>query len=629
MRNKFSFSLIALFYLLSLNYSLAQDKKIGDERDGSRSKPIHVIKLLDENNNIILPDDNPQFPFSTKYTCGDCHSYEIISKGYHFNSPAAKSSFDRNGEPWIYLDLKSLTVLPLSYRGWGGTFSPEKVKISPFDFLKLFGTHYTGGRISEDESLEKPENYFRWEISGKLPVNCLICHDAGERFNSAEYSANILKQNFRWAAAAGTDFSVVKGSAKEMPDNFDQYNSNTFADVDLRVFSPPSVSYTKPAFNGNKVFFDIKRRIPNDRCYYCHSSANADRKENKILAADEDVHLKKGLLCVDCHTNGINHEITRGFKNDAKIKNDPSVISYTCEGCHLKRENANGKLGAPAPQHLGLPSLHLEKLSCTACHSGLIPSEKSGLVKTSRAHKLGLPGINKSANLLPHIQMPVYVKNEEGKIEPRKLLWASYWAELKDDKIAPLPVGEFSDSLSVLLKTDSLKTADGLQSVNDTLLTKALRFMNKNSAKGRKIIFVSGQNYFELSEKSELNIKSNADIKPYSWALAHDVRPAAQALGAKGCNDCHSWNSNFFFGTVSIETPYSAKAGSLKMNSFEELGTVYYKLLSLSFFFRPLLKGIIIFSLLVILLTVLVFVGKGILALAKHSPADSENNLWE
>ncbi|MFA7229334.1 MAG: hypothetical protein WC061_09890, partial [Melioribacteraceae bacterium] len=570
----------------------AQEKKLGDERDGSRSKPIHQIKLLDENNKIILEEDNPQSPFSAKYTCGDCHSYDIIKNGYHFNKPLGKSSFDRNGEPWIYVDLKKLTVLPVSYRGWNGTFSPEKLNISPFQFLKLFGTHFTGGTISEDESLEKPENFFRWEISGKLPVNCLLCHDASEKFNSAEYSLNILRQNFKWAAAAGSDIAVVTGSAKEMPDNFDIYNRNTFADVDLRTYSPPNIIYNKSVFNSNKVFFNIKRQVPNDRCYYCHSSVNVSKRENKFIQSAEDVHLKSGMICVDCHTNGLNHDMIRGFENESMMKNDPARSSFTCEGCHLGNEKESvptgGRLGAPVPKHLGLPAVHLDKLACTTCHSGIWPDGNTNYVKTSRAHKLGVPGINKSANLFPHIQAPLFVRNEMGKIEPHRLLWPSYWAKLKNNEIKPIPVNDFSDSLSVILRTDSLKTYDIYPAIGKPELIRALTFLKPMAGKNEKIIFVTGENYIELRDNAELKVSNHPYIKPYTWAIAHDVRPASQSLGSKSCQDCHSWNSDFFFGDAAIETPYSPVNSRMSSSSLAETGALYHKLFSLSFFFRSI-----------------------------------------
>jgi hypothetical protein len=156
-----------------------------------------------------------------------------------------------------------------------------------------------------------------------------------------------------------------------------------------------------------------------------------------------------------------------------------------------------------------------------------------------------------------------------------------------------------------------------------------LKYLNSKAGKNQKIVFVSGENYFELAGGSELNISDHPDIKPYTWAFAHDVRPASQSLGSKSCQDCHSWNSNFFFGKVAVETPFSPLNSDIRMTSFEELGTVYYKLLSLSFFFRPLLKLVIIISLFLISLVVFVFIGKGISAVAKHSSFNSQNHLQE
>ena len=44
------------------------------------------IFLRDENGNIIDPVSgvNVDVPYSPKQTCGECHDYEKITKGYHF-----------------------------------------------------------------------------------------------------------------------------------------------------------------------------------------------------------------------------------------------------------------------------------------------------------------------------------------------------------------------------------------------------------------------------------------------------------------------------------------------------------------------------------------------------------------
>ncbi len=44
------------------------------------------IFLRDENGNIINPISgvNVDVPYSPKQTCGECHDYQKITKGYHF-----------------------------------------------------------------------------------------------------------------------------------------------------------------------------------------------------------------------------------------------------------------------------------------------------------------------------------------------------------------------------------------------------------------------------------------------------------------------------------------------------------------------------------------------------------------
>jgi hypothetical protein len=49
----------------------------------------------------------------------------------------------------------------------------------------------------------------------------------------------------------------------------------------------------------------------------------------------------------------------------------------------------------------------------------------------------------------------------------------------------------------------------------------------------------------------KLRAEDHAQAQPYLWPIAHDVRPATQALGAKGCQDCHSTEAAIFFGKVS------------------------------------------------------------------------------
>ena len=136
-------------------------------------------------------------------------------------------------------------------------------------FVQLFGRQTPGGGIGEIDS-NNPDEITRGFISGKLEINCLACHDADPAHNQAEYADQITRQNFRWAAAATCGFASVTGSAGNMPNNYDPLMPQLFDDPKL---VPPAVTYRKDAFDRkNQVFFDIVRKIPAERCYFCHSN---------------------------------------------------------------------------------------------------------------------------------------------------------------------------------------------------------------------------------------------------------------------------------------------------------------------------------------------------------------------
>jgi len=78
------------------------------------------------------------------------------------------------------------------------------------------------------------------------------------------------------------------------------------------------------------------------------------------------------------------------------------MASLTCQGCHMGTGGTEtgtalgGRNAAPRPVHNGLPTLHFDKLSCTACHSGPYPSEQATTVLTSMAHRLGVESYNRN-----------------------------------------------------------------------------------------------------------------------------------------------------------------------------------------------------------------------------------------
>ena len=597
---------------------------LGDAGDGSRAIPVHLINLLDEEGQKITPDDEPLMPFSTRQTCGNgCHNVEKISKGWHFNAAEPNVAAGRPGQPWILIDAGTGTQIPLSYRPWPGTYRPEQLGLSPWQFVQIFGRHMPGGGVGELES-DNPDEVMRGFVSGKLEVNCLSCHDADPAHNQGEYAVQIARQNFRWAAAATSSFVSVSGSARSMPDTYDPFMPDVLDDPRL---VPPAVVYRENTFDHKKqVFFDIVRKIPAERCYFCHSNVNVDKDGAEKWTADEDVHLAAGLTCVDCHRHGLDHNIVRGYEGEDTASNNPLAATTSCEGCHT-----TGRLGAPVPQHPGIPPVHFDKLTCTACHSGPWPVGETVLTKTSRAHRLGTPNVNKAQEVLPHIVSPVFARQsgigaayvgalltlKVDKIAPHKVLWPAYWGILEDDRVKPIELAVVEKVVGGVFADLELPATGGWPALTLENITKALMALKKDIQ--GQAVYVAGGNLYSLAGSGKLSEQwDHPAARSYLWPIAHNVRPVAQSLGVRRCEDCHSTDEPFFFGRVEVDTPIASEKSSVKrMIEFQELRPVYTKLFAFSFIFRLFLKVVALCSSAILAAVLLLYALKALDCIAK------------
>ena len=609
--------------ILILSPCYAQQPKLGDLSDGNRSIPVHLLNLYDEEGSVVRMDDHPVMPFSTKQTCIECHDYKKISGGWHFNALNPEKISGRPGEPWIFTDPLTATQIPLSYRGWPGTFPPKSIGLTSWGFTLQFGRHMPGGGAGEDDLSDTKDLLFRRMVSGKLEINCLSCHSKNPAQDQAEYAMQITRENFRWAITGASEFASVYGAARDMPDNFDIYYG---IDPDNPRNIPPNVEYDRSKFNRKgKVFFDLVRKIPNERCYFCHSTSVISENSWEQLEVDEDVHITAGMSCVDCHRNDINHSMNRGYEGEK-----PALTSLTCKGCHLGEENPampkKGRFGAPQPAHKGIPPLHLEKLTCTACHSGPWPDQNSSRIKTSRAHSLGTHTVYKSNQALPHLQLPVFVKNTTGRIEPHKLLWPSYWAYSKGDSLLPISPQTIAPIIIEILVSDTLTDSTNFAKIRlgtwpeftDSLIGIVLDSLHTQKTAAAKPVYVTGGSVISVSASGTIHSQPHPGAEPYSWAFAHDVRPAAQSLGVRGCDDCHKLSSPFYFGNVTVPTPLISQPQSfVSMTRFNKLGNIFPRVFAISFFFRPWLKFFILISSIVIILILLLYTLKGLDCLVK------------
>ncbi len=604
---------------------------LGDRNDGSRARPVHLIPLRDHEGEIIRPTDRPLQPFSTRQTCGaDCHDVATIARGWHFNmtEPQAKV---RRGEPWILVDPETATQLPLSYHGWPGTYDPARVGLTPWAFASMFGGRTPGGVTGAREPGAALQA--RWVVSGDLEVNCLACHDASAAYDHAEYGRQVRLENFRWAPAAASGFALVTGSAKEMPNTFDYLLPSVEDALRERM---PSVTYAPDRFlPGGKVVFDLVREVPARRCYFCHSTADVAETGSGRWNRGEDIHLARGMTCVDCHRNGLDHAMNRGYEGE-RTANGPAIAALTCRGCHLateaERNFARGRFGAPYPQHAGLPPIHLEKLSCTACHSGPRPDQTTRAVKTSLAHRLGGLNVNKADAALPHLYYPVFAQEPDGKTGPNRIVWPAFWGRLANgavDPIAPADVKRAMAKARVSLKPPASGSWPSLDEATvrqvlaalQTELTAAASRVVVGSRSSRPAVmpaavavYVAGGKLHRLDASGRLTAESDPAAQPYLWPIAHDVRPASLALGARGCSDCHEADSPLFAGTVPVDSPLASdRTPAWTMHAFQKnVNAGYAADFARTFQYRPWLKGGSIAAVAMLLLFVLAYAASGL-----------------
>jgi hypothetical protein len=431
----------------------------GDERqkpwDGNRTTPAHFIPLRDEINQLIVPTDFNPMPFSARYTCGPCHDYKTVQGGWHFDAMKSEKN-GRPGEPWIWLDSKTGTILPLSYRKWPGTWEPGILRLNPWDFTMLFGRHMPGGGPAEPGDEDVPGLDARWSVSGKAEVNCLACHNKTGRQDESEWAKQVLRQNLRWAATAAAGVGEVGGMASRLRETWDVYDGPNLDDHEWAV--APFVKYRTVDFDSkHRYFFDIAYPPDDRNCLACHSVSPV--AEARAMAA-VDVHTTKGIKCAECHRNDLGHGIFRGYEGEAADTSNRSADSFTCRGCHLGEDPGGtrlvvpGRLGAPYPKHTGIPLIHFRTLHCTVCHSGPVPDKSWARVRTSRANRLGIYGVAQWSTDQPAAIEPVFMRDGRGKIGPRRLVWPAFWARTEGRNIVPLQPGAVEAAAGGVLKCE-------------------------------------------------------------------------------------------------------------------------------------------------------------------------------
>ncbi len=611
----------------------------------SRSDHVHWIELYDAHNRRIDPHDPDAPPYSPVTTCGRCHDHRAISGGHHFNATLSEAAAGRASEPWVWTDERTGTQIPLSYRGWEGTYLPEDLGISDWEFVLRFGRHMPGGGpgtrmdtpsatddAEQDDTADDAEDADlepgRWHLSGPLNIDCLFCHKREGGYSPEIWWDQIQDENFAWAPTAAAGLADVEGRVAALPDDFDPAT----AEPDGRQQLPRTTYQNLQVSADNRVLIDIVGTPSDDACYYCHTSHPVGEQVGPLWTMDQDVHSHAGMSCADCHRHGIGHHMVRGYEGELNPSGEP-VESLSCRGCHSGEADLGGRFAAPRAMHRGIPALHFDIMSCTSCHSGPPPVEEAGQMHTALAHGLGLESLDYLPELAPGIVAPV-MKQVDGVLYPHRVLWPAFWGWMAGDEIMPLNPEAVHDALRRVLRVrrgqtlmgtltdvrltpdertqllgeeraqapeDEL-TEDELDALDELLASKALEewreklvealeTLEELAPEDSQPIFVSGGKVYRRQDDGAVASFSHPAAEPYAWKMGHDVRPAMWSTGVRGCADCHSFDAPIFDGQVTaISTVPDEEPVRATMRQIAGYDPWMHEAWNLSFPGRPLFK---------------------------------------
>ncbi len=494
--------------------------------------------------------------------------------------------------------------------------------MTSFDFVVSCGKCHPGGGPLEqdrdglryDERMKDPASgltsagdngldgdYYRarWSESGVVEADCLICHLRG--YDLQQRNAQLGRYNFRWAATAGSGLATVEGSVKGGIPVEVRYDASHFqADGTLRL---PMV-----------------REPRSETCLGCHAKSDW-KKRGASYAARTDVHVASGLHCTDCHTAGSDaaderisgretHQIGKGDDPGGFVRDDLDGTVRDCASCH-----ADGTLGAPVARHAWLPPLHLDELSCQACH---IPwrHAKAALAQASDVHNPGPyitpPGkriwtfydaerdywnhygenavfgieaqpTDRFRPTLARYKGKIYPVNRihssfvglelEGQPGLQQLFMKDFYGMWARHLAAPQ---EAYPTLGVIVDDD----LDGMIEVNrpdeiDALLSSVRAHLEETAfpMQGKRVVYVADSRVYVSGTESRELPRESHEATAYAsvFKYSHDVAPARAALGAGGCIDCHGARGDFFTRPV-LDRPFGEDGAPVWRPNHELLG---------------------------------------------------------
>jgi hypothetical protein len=484
-------------------------------------------------------------------------------------------------------------------------------------------------------------DYFQahWNRSGVIEADCNLCHLPEYDYKSR--NDNLAKFNFRWMATVGSGLASAEGSVKDTIEVKVKYNIAKFG-------------------ADGKVSMHIVREPRNETCLNCHSKPQW-KKRGSSFTEFTDVHIAKGLKCVDCHAAGSMavdsrikgkevHQFGKGDDPSGWVRNDLDNTMRTCKDCHL-----TGYLNAPIAKHTWLPDFHLDKLSCQACH---IPERKvkSALVQASDIYNPGtkitppakyvwtfydqnmnywnhygelamftakdqpsdpfVPEYAKyKGQIFPvnavHSAWPgIYTEGKTGLNQPRQKDIYNMWIAHRKDKSKYPELAKIADN-----NHDTIPEVNTPEEIDAFInsVTACLTDLGYDLS-GKKVVWVNDDRMYLNGKDYKMLDKEKWESSPYAsvYKYSHDVFPANAGLGINGCTDCHSFKSDIFYGLV-VKYPFDNEAKPVMEPQYKRLNMSGF-MVGLSAFREQYIKSFeypaIVFLLLTILISVACYINK-------------------
>jgi hypothetical protein len=92
------------------------------------------------------------------------------------------------------------------------------------------------------------------------------------------------------------------------------------------------------------------------------------------------------------------------------------------------------------------------------------------------------------------------------------------------------------------------------------------------------------------------------------WPVGHNVRPAAQSLGVRACQDCHDLDAGMIFGQVAVDGVLADPNATLTMVSMQDMSPALAGIFARTFVFRPMMK-MVVFAVSALIAVVLLLFG--------------------